>query len=183
MNIAHVLSQLSQGDDKAFRIIYDMYYSRVAGICRRIIQDRDNAQDCLQEIFTLLWVHRDRMCASDDFNRYFMRSAVNRAYNWRRDHLERKASEARAAASLEKVTDGYVGLVEQDWQTINAHVTAQVVNVLPKRQRQTYLLSRRDGFKAKAIAKRLKITEGSVQNTLTNVLREIRIKLNVYLVR
>jgi hypothetical protein len=48
--LAAALNRAAQGDRAALRLIYDMTSAKLFGVCLRILNDRSEAEDVLQEV-------------------------------------------------------------------------------------------------------------------------------------
>jgi len=52
---ADLLARIARGDHEAFREFYDAYASLAFGLIRRILRDREAAEEVLQEVFWQIW--------------------------------------------------------------------------------------------------------------------------------
>lgn len=171
MTPAHLpIQSLAAGDAKAFRIIYDYYYRRVAVMCWNMIHDRERVKDCIQEIFINLWERRELICTADNFGHYFMRTAYLRALRHVKPRFDGFPIDEFCALSV----DGYEPIYENDLFNVYKKEAPKVVSGLGDRQRQIYLLSKDGGMDAPAISRSLNIKEQTVHNVLTTVMKRIR---------
>ena len=53
--LAHLLSRSGQGDSRAFAELYACTSSRLFGVCLRMLRDRQEAEEVLQEVFVTVW--------------------------------------------------------------------------------------------------------------------------------
>jgi RNA polymerase sigma factor (sigma-70 family) len=53
--LAAALNRAAQGDRAALRLIYDMTSAKLFGVCLRILNDRSEAEDVLQEVYLTVW--------------------------------------------------------------------------------------------------------------------------------
>ena len=58
--IAEHISRVALGDHAAFKQLYDRTSSKLFGICLRILTDRADAEDVLQEVYVKVWNKADR---------------------------------------------------------------------------------------------------------------------------
>ena len=89
------------GDRAALRLVYDMTAAKLFGVCLRILNDRSEAEDVLQEVYLTVW----RKAASFDEARaspitWLVAIARNRAID-----RVRSVSAARASAPIEAADD------------------------------------------------------------------------------
>ena len=53
--LAAALNRAAQGDRAALRLVYDMTSAKLFGVCLRILNDRSEAEDVLQEVYLTVW--------------------------------------------------------------------------------------------------------------------------------
>ena len=89
--LARLLKQSATGDQGAFAQLYERCSSKLYGVCLRMLHDRAEAEDVLQEVFATVW----RRAASFDASRASaMTWLITMSRNKAIDHL-RKRREAQ----------------------------------------------------------------------------------------
>ncbi len=58
--LAPLLPRIAGGDRDALRQLYDATCAKLFGVCLRILSDREEAEDVLQEVFLTIWRRADR---------------------------------------------------------------------------------------------------------------------------
>lgn len=53
--LARALTRVSEGDESALGEVYDRTSAKLFGICLRILRDRGEAEDALQEVYVSVW--------------------------------------------------------------------------------------------------------------------------------
>jgi len=53
--LERLLSRTGQGDSRAFAELYEHAFARLFGICPRMLRDRHEAEEVLQEVFVTVW--------------------------------------------------------------------------------------------------------------------------------
>ena len=53
--LAAALNRVAQGDKPALRLVYDMTSAKLFGVCLRILNDRTEAEDVLQDVYLTVW--------------------------------------------------------------------------------------------------------------------------------
>src|SRR6478609_3698338 len=58
------MTRVAAGDREALRQLYDATSAKLFGVCLRILSDREESEDVLQEVFVTVWRRADRFDAS-----------------------------------------------------------------------------------------------------------------------
>ena len=58
------MQRLQNGDKKALQLLYDKYNKILFGLIVSILKSREEAEDCLQEVFAQIWQKADQFDAS-----------------------------------------------------------------------------------------------------------------------
>ena len=58
------MNRIQNGDEKALRLLYNKYKGLLFGLIISILKDREEAEDCLQEVFTQAWDKADQFDAA-----------------------------------------------------------------------------------------------------------------------
>ena len=59
-----LMSRIAQGDRAALKQLYDATSAKLFGVALRILSDREEAEDVLQEVYLTVWRRADRFDAS-----------------------------------------------------------------------------------------------------------------------
>ncbi|HMQ58135.1 MAG TPA: sigma-70 family RNA polymerase sigma factor [Rhizobiaceae bacterium] len=62
--IARLLSRVALRDRAAFDVLYGHVSAKLFGVCLRLLRDRQESEDALQEVFVKVWHKADRYAAS-----------------------------------------------------------------------------------------------------------------------
>jgi len=58
--LAPLLPRIASGDRGALRQLYDATSAKLFGVCLRILSDREESEDVLQEVYLTIWRRADR---------------------------------------------------------------------------------------------------------------------------
>src|SRR5215213_11845550 len=61
--LALLLPRIAGGDRSALRQLYDATSAKLFGVCLRILSDREESEDVLQEVYVTIWRRADRFDA------------------------------------------------------------------------------------------------------------------------
>jgi RNA polymerase sigma-70 factor (ECF subfamily) len=166
-----LLLKISEGDETAFRNLYDHYRNRVFSIACKLTATESLAEDVVQEIFIKLWLQRQKLTEVDCFDAYLNIITRNHIFNY----LRKAAHEEL----LLKELTAWEGAARQDgFSTIVYHELRdnleKAVAHLPPQQKKVYQLSRLDGMKHREISAMLRISPSTVKSHMVEALRFIR---------
>jgi RNA polymerase sigma-70 factor (ECF subfamily) len=159
-----LLRALARGDQTALASIYDRYRLILFGLVMRILHDRAEAEEVLQETFLQVWRR------AGDFD-----EARGRAFTWlvtiarsrALDRLRASASRGRVASEAAQMPRDEVGDAAEDaLRSEQGKVVREALAELPSEQRQTLLLAYFEGLTQTEIAARLGDPLGTVKTRM-----------------
>ncbi|OAN58126.1 sigma-70 family RNA polymerase sigma factor [Sphingomonas sp. TDK1] len=99
--LAHALGEVAGGDRKALKTVYDLTAAKLMGVCLRICQDREAAEDVMQDVYLKVWDRAGRFDASRASPiTWLCTIARNTAIDWRRARGLRETAPVEAALEL-----------------------------------------------------------------------------------
>jgi RNA polymerase sigma-70 factor (ECF subfamily) len=76
---APFVAQARKGDDRAFAELVKRYEAKIFRLAQHITQNREDAEDVLQETFLRAYEHLDQFQGNSKFYTWIVRIAVNQA--------------------------------------------------------------------------------------------------------
>ena len=76
-----LLSQVAEGDEKAFRILFDRYWDNIYGVAFAFTKSSQIAEEMVQDIFLKIWTKKHLLNSIQKFDAYLFRVAKNHIYN------------------------------------------------------------------------------------------------------
>ena len=64
-DITNLIVRTSMKDRAAFDLLYRQTSAKLFGVCLRVLKDRGEAEEALQEVFVKIWTKADRFAVSD----------------------------------------------------------------------------------------------------------------------
>ena len=64
-DITKLIVRTSMKDRAAFDLLYRQTSAKLFGVCLRVLKDRGDAEEALQEVFVKIWTKADRFAVSD----------------------------------------------------------------------------------------------------------------------
>ncbi len=157
-----VMLELQSGNDDALALLYDRYYNAVLGVGLRVLRDRGEAEDILQNIFMEI---ADRAGQYDPARGtvlvWIMQRAYARSLNRRNYLLVRRFYANVAMGDLTEFEQGNLRLYSEAPQEC-ARFVREALALLNEQQRRTIELVHFEGLNLKDVAVR---TEQTFSNT------------------
>ena len=166
---------LNASDHAAFTEIHNRYYPLVLVEAFKKLRDLEQAKDIVQELFTNLWIRRERVTMVNNLAGYLITSVKNAIFSY----FENQHVQSKYIASLtDFVNTGSIAhtdylLREKEWEK---HIEA-AIHSLPKKMREIFELSRKSHLTHKEIAEKLTLSERTVNAQMLNALARLRSKL------
>jgi RNA polymerase sigma-70 factor (ECF subfamily) len=168
-----IFQRCKNGDAKAQRILYDLFKSKLMGLCRRYTRSRDEAQDILQDAFIRIFTNFDQLKSSDKLESWMKSITVRTAINY----YHKGKGRALMFADIETITDK-----EPIHKSSVEHLTDEylisLVNALPDGCRIIFNMFAIEGFSHGEIAEMLQISEGTSRSQFYHAKHLLREKLN-----
>ena len=169
---------LSAGSHAAFGEIFNRYDRLLYIYAYKKLEDKDEAKDLVQEVFTALWDHREKIDIKESLSSYLYTALRNKALNLFRD----RNINARYLSSLA----GFMSMTIEttDHLAREANINAIIekeIDSLPEKMREVFRLRRNECLSNKEIALRLGISEQTVATHIKRALKTLRVKLGLIL--
>lgn len=99
--LVRALADVAAGNRAALKIVYDLTAAKLMGVCLRICQDREAAEDVMQEVYLKVWDRAGRFDASRASPiTWLCTIARNTAIDWRRARGLGETAPVEAALEL-----------------------------------------------------------------------------------
>lgn len=147
-------------DGNAQKALYDIYSSKMYGLCHRYLKDAMEAEDVLIVAFTRIFERIDQFKGEGSFEGWIRRIVVNEALT-----SLRKRRNMYLDAELEEAD------YQLDYRNLEDHLEAedlmQLINALPTGYRIVFNMYAIDGYSHKEIADSLGISENTSKSQLS----------------
>jgi len=160
------------GDEAALAAIYDRYHLILFGLILRILHDREEAEDCLQEVFLQVW---RRACDFDESRGRAFTWLVTIARSRALDRLRASGSRLRLATEAAQVSRDEVGdAAEEAVRAEQGTIVRRALAELPEEQRRPLLLAYFEGLTQTEIAAHLGDPLGTVKTRTRSGMMKLR---------
>jgi RNA polymerase sigma factor (sigma-70 family) len=171
--LAAALVRVAGGDRAALRVVYQDTSAKLFGVCLRILKDRGEAEDVLQEVFVTVW----RRAASFDPGRaspitWMVAIARNRAI----DRLRASAVSRRMEPieSADAVSDPAPAAVERVELAQQHQRLSRCLEELEARQASAIREAFLDGTTYEELATRMSVPLGTMKSWIRRGLLKLR---------
>lgn len=172
-----LLSQVAEGDEKAFRILFDRYWDNIYGVAFAFTKSSQVAEEMVQDIFLKIWTKKHLLNSIQKFDAYLFRVAKNHIYN----ELRRKIKEE---PFTEYIINYFREIGDSPEQQMifkeSQRLVTLAVEKLPPQQQLIYRLGREQGMSQEEIADKLQISKNTVKSHMNKALQSIRHSLLPY---
>ncbi len=169
-----ILQQLFNDDKTALEELFNYFYPRLYNFSRAFLKLEEGIDDILQEVFLKIWVNRRNIRSADTFNSYIFTITRNLLLNELRSRLNEQKT--RDKIFKLSVAEEFLLSEQIEYQEMKEKVD-QMVATLPERQREVFLLSRKEGLSYKEIATKLDIAEKTVEYHISQAIGVIKKKM------
>lgn len=178
LSIETLLRNIADGDRAAFSEVYDRISSRMLGLIIRLLRDRAQSEEVLQEVFFEIW----QQAAKFDANR-------GSGMAWVLTMAHRRAIDRIRASQKSHERDLRIGIrdMERDFDSVSESVEIRIENERVKRsmsrltslQREAVILAYYGGYSHSEMAQILGIPLGTVKTRLRDGMIRLRDELGV----
>ncbi|MDR0507566.1 MAG: RNA polymerase sigma-70 factor [Dysgonamonadaceae bacterium] len=187
-----LLEEIKKGNNDAFEYLFKNYYPRLCGYAARFIDDRDIVEDIIQECFMKIWEKKEILQSISISSLLF---AIVR--NGCLDYLKHSAIVEQRRIEYSATIEGEEKLYhadfsfEPEYETLYQELEEQirfVIDGLPNRSKEIFILSRFEGMKNREIAEKLQISVKTVEYHISKALSDFynhfknRYPVNIYII-
>jgi RNA polymerase sigma-70 factor (family 1) len=164
-----LLARIAHGDSKAFSSLFDQYRMPVFMHVLSILKSPEQAEEITQDVFLKIWSYRDSLPEVRSFENYLFIVTKNYTIS---------ALRKKIIPTEQEIDDAYSWTPERQLQFKElSNRLHEIINRLPPRRKQVFLMSRFENKTHQQIASELQISAGTVNQQLIAALTFIRAEL------
>ena len=165
---------LKEGDEKAFSFLFEKYYGHLVRYGNSFSPFPEKVQDCVQDVFTDVWVYRQSLNDSVVVKAYLLSSVRKRiARLQERDHIFRKTTSMDSIEFLFDFSVEHQLISDEATEEKVSHLN-ELLNNLPTRQKEALYLRYHQGLSVEQIADMLQVNYQSANNLLHRAVVNLR---------
>jgi RNA polymerase sigma-70 factor (ECF subfamily) len=170
---AEVVERVLRGDTELYQQIITRYNRRLYRVIWVIVQDKDEAEDIVQETYVRAYEHLDQFAGRALFSTWLTKIAIHEAWG-RMKHRHKQCGLHPADASLQK-SSHMTHTPEDDVITHEERaVLEEAINALPEPQRAVLVMRSLEQMSVAEVANCLDITEQAVKMRFLRARRTLR---------
>lgn len=176
--VADLLLRVAEGDQTAFAELYDSLSARVFGLILRVLVNRSQSEEVLQEVFLEIWQSASRFVPNKGQGRtWVMTIAHRRAVD--RVRSSQSSSDRDVRVGLRDIGVPHDSVAEQAELGIEGEKVVTALSGLPEAQREAIVLAYYGGYSQNEIAVLLGAPLGTIKTRMRDGLIRLRTAMGV----
>ena len=167
-----LLSQVREGDVRAFERIYKSYSPRLYGSIFRIVKSVPVTEELLQDVFQRVWEHRKTIDVNLSFKSYLFTIARNLVY----DYFNKASRQKLMARYLQvKEMSGSGAFRNQLEEKESEQLLEKAIHQLPPQRRLVYTLCKIEGRSYDEVSRTLGISVSTISDHMVKAAKSIKV--------
>ena len=170
-NEIYLLGLISQGNEGAFKELYDFYRNKLYNVALKLTHSVPVAEEIVEDVFLKIWLRRNTLTGIQNFRAYLFTIARNDIYRVLKQI-------ARNYQQIKLVGDSPLLVANETEDHIVSkeygEILQRAIQRLPNQQKQVYTLMKEQGLKRDEVATMLDLSPETVKYHLAQALRNIR---------
>ncbi|PKP00292.1 MAG: RNA polymerase sigma-70 factor [Bacteroidetes bacterium HGW-Bacteroidetes-8] len=169
---------LKNGAHDAFVYIFNNHYDNLYSYALRILNDENDAGECVQSTFCHIWDIRERLEIRDSLRSYLYRSVYNNSISIIRKNKVLDKYEERGLADL--YFSRVIQSPDAELRLTDSETRKEIIesiNSLPVRCREIFIKCKVGGQSYIEVASSLEISVNTVENQMAIALKKLRERL------
>ena len=153
-------------DKESFKRLFTEHYQNLFQLSLNLLRDSDLAHDCVQDVYTKIWERKEQLMVKVPIEVYLKKAVINTSINYQK-RLSRQIP-------IHQNFD----LPEEEQRNIDHEQFRKLlesgINVLPKKCRVIFILSRIEGLDNQEISDYLDLSKKTIENQLSIALKNLK---------
>jgi RNA polymerase sigma-70 factor (ECF subfamily) len=173
-----LLLRVADGDQAAFARLYDMLSPRAFGLILRVLVDRSQSEEVLQEVFLEIWQSAARFAPNKGQGRsWVLTIAHRRAVD--RVRSAQASTDRDVRAGFRDMDVAHDGVAEEVELRIEGQRVSEALAILPDPQREAITLAYFGGYSQSEIAALVGAPLGTIKTRMRDGLSRLRAEMGV----
>ncbi len=168
-----LIDALKKGNEEAYKYLYETKYKEIVFYTNGLTRDYDKAEDIVQEVIFKLWKNRSEIEITSSIKSYLYKAAY---YSFINEYKKEKRKESLSEKIQKTAVLELIECDEEHTQKKLKHI-AQIIEQLPPKRKEIFIMSKTEGLTYEEIAEHLKISVKTVESQISKALSEIRLQI------
>ncbi|MFV8343034.1 sigma-70 family RNA polymerase sigma factor [Flavobacterium sp. XS2P39] len=176
----YLFQQIRNGQEEAMELLFNKYYERLCRFGLAYESDYCLVEEKVADVFIELWNNRnilDRIRNPKSYIYVVVKNSLKKVQKLEQFHQQIDETKIGNTMSIPSIE---VEIIDNEQKEMNRIMIREILDVIPKKSRQAFELSRIDGLKYKEISEILSITPKTVENHIALALKYISKALVTY---
>ncbi len=166
-----IIARVRQDDESALRRLLRKYQRPLGDFSHSLLRSRDLADEAVSNVFLNIWRRRAALRIKTTVRSYLFAAASNQSINlW--NEKKRRATVGLTDVLARKLVDPRATDTDLLYRELHDEVEA-LLALLPPQRQLVFRLNRLDGLSYREIARKLKLSQSTVQNHMTQATRQL----------
>lgn len=175
----HIIAGFQQGSKEAFAEVYNAHYSRLYAFIKKLVEDKEEAQDITTETFVKLWKLHANFNTAENIKAFLYITARNACMDFLR-YRQRQMTNKQEFNYVQLQQEGSVSTSNDEIKTlVLQHIHNEIEN-LPTQCKRIFKMAWLEGRKNAEIASSMNLTEQTIRNQKARAVKILRLALANY---
>lgn len=174
-----LINQMKNGNNIAFATLYDYYWQKVYNFTKLYVTSSDTISEIVQDVFVKFWEARHLLDNNKRVEGFLFIITRNIIFNKVRSKVREDMFKMTVLRSIEN-EESYNQEDQMVAEDLKEYID-QLIAVLPKRQREIFLMSREENMTYREIAARCGIGEKAVERHIYLSLKFLKKNLLLFI--
>ena len=175
----HIIAGFQQGSKEAFAEVYNAHYSRLYAFIKKLVDDKEEAQDITTETFVKLWKLHANFNTAENIKAFLYITARNACMDFLR-YRQRQMTNKQEFGYVQLQQEGAVSASNDEIKTLVLHHIHNEIENLPAQCKRIFKMAWLEGRKNAEIASAMNLTEQTIRNQKARAVKILRLALANY---
>jgi len=166
-----LVALLQKGSMTAFEELFEHYSQKLFHFSYSYLKSESEAEDIVQEVFLKIWENRSKIKTGTSFQSYLFTIAFNSI----KKSFNKKSKQDKFHTNLFDFLSTENSTLENhpDYEMLLSKLDA-VIEQMPERRKEIFLLRKKDGIPVRDIAEKMNISAKTVENQITEAMNYLK---------